>query len=384
MSASAKEKIILFGCKAIHGFFRLFPLKKQAVFSSFGGTEYSDNPKAISEALHEKDPGYRFVWMLPDGYGAPVPDYIITAKRYSIKALYHYATSRIIVDNFSIPQWFVKRSGQKYIQTWHGDRGFKKILYDSTFITDDFYRPEQDICDLMLAGSERGREKLRSAFRYDGEILEAGSPRNDALIRPDPRIARAVRAKYGVDEGTRILLYAPTYRRKENKGYHIKGLDIPGLLDSLSAVTKGRWVCFLRAHKASHGFDSVDKDERLIDVTAYPDIIDLMLAADFLITDYSSSAGDFALTGKPIVLFREDAEEYTGRDRTFYFDIGETPFKVAGAQTEIVDRYRELADNGAAKANCDAILAFYGCYETGRAAQECAEWIVNQENRRTS
>ncbi len=377
MSLSKKEKIILAGCKILHKLFHIFPLKKQAVFSSFGGTEYSDNPKAISEALHEMDTNYRFVWMLPDHYGRDIPSYIITAKRYSLKALYYYATSKIIVDNFSIPQWFVKRDGQKYIQTWHGDRGFKKILYDSTFIDKDFYRPEKDICDLMVAGSKRGYDKFRSAFRYDGEILEVGSPRNDILVHPDRNKASEIKRQYSVDDNTNVLLYAPTYRRKENKGYHIKGLDIPRLLDELSRITNSRWVCFLRAHKASHGFDRVEQNERLIDVTSYPDIIDLMLASDFLITDYSSSAGDFALTGKPIVLFREDTEEYTDKDRTFYFDISETPFKIASNQKEIVEKFEKLYIDDSARKNCQDILDFYGCYETGHAAQECAEWIVD-------
>ncbi len=376
MSLSKKEKIVLAGCRILHKFFQILPLKKQAVFSSFGGTEYSDNPKAISEALHEMDPTYHFVWMLPDNYGREIPNYIDTAKRYSLKALYYYATSKVIVDNFSIPQWFSKRDGQKYIQTWHGDRGFKRILYDSTFLDKDFFRPEKDICDLMVAGSKRGYDKIRSAFRYEGEILQAGSPRNDILLHPSRELIERIKQQYGVDEDTNILLYAPTYRRKENKGYHIKGLDIPELLDELSITTSSKWLCFLRAHKASHGFDSIDQDKRLIDVTAYPDIIDLMLLSDFLITDYSSSAGDFALTGKPIVLFRDDTEEYTGKDRTFYFDINDTPFKIASTQYEIIEKYKELYTDGAAKKNCDDILEFYGCYETGHAARECAKWIV--------
>ena len=376
MSISFMDKVVLTACKAMHFFFHIFPLKKQAVFSSFGGSEYSDNPKAISESLYKLEPGYKFVWMLPKNYGTNIPGYIYTARRYSVKAMYYYATSRVIVDNFSIPQWFIKRKGQKYIQTWHGDRGFKKILYDSTFITSDFYRPEKDMCDLMISGSKRGYDKLRSAFHYEGEILQVGSPRNDVLIKNDKGLALRIREKYRVDETTSILLYAPTYRRKENNGYHIKGLNIPELLDKLSNVTKNKWVCFLRAHKASHGFDNMDQDERLIDVTSYPDIIDLMLATDFLITDYSSSAGDFALTGKPIVLFREDTKEYTGKDRTFYFDIDETPFKIAHNQEEIIAMFKELYGDDKAKKNCKQILNFYECYETGHAAQACAKWII--------
>ncbi len=379
MANTPKDKALIALGKVMHGLFRLLPLKDRVVFSSFGGTEYNDNPRAISEALRRVSPGTEQVWMLPDNYPEEVPSDVKRAPRMSVKAMYYYATSRVLVDNFSIPQWFIKREGQKYIQTWHGDRGFKKILYDSSFISKTFYRPEQDICDLMTAGSVRGEDKLRSAFRYKGEILRSGSPRNDLLIRPDPALAEKIRRRYDVAAGRRVVLYAPTFHRNENKGFEIKGLDLPGLLDGLQKITGEEWVCFLRAHKASHGFKAFGTDPRLVDVTGYPDMNELMLAADCLITDYSSSAGDFALTGRPIILFREDNAEYTNRDRTFYFDIAETPFKVAEDQQAILDRFEELRGS-AAKENDDKILEFYGCCETGHASQDCARWIEKNLN----
>ncbi len=379
MANSRKDKAVIALCRALHRFFGLFPVKKQVVFSSFGGTEYNDNPRAISRALHELSPDIKQIWMLPKNYAEEVPSYVKRAERMGLRALYYYATGKVLVDNFSIPQWFVKRKGQKYIQTWHGDRGFKKILYDSSFISESFYRPEKDICDLMTAGSARGESKLRTAFRYQGEILKSGSPRNDLLIRPDQSLTEKIRRRYGVEAGKRVILYAPTFHRNENKGFEIKGLDLPALLDGLDKITGEKWVCFLRAHKASHGFKAYGEDPRLIDVTGYPDMNEMMLAADCLITDYSSSAGDYALTGKPIILFREDNAEYTSRDRTFYFDIEETPFMVADSQQAILDRFEQLRGNKA-KENDEKILEFYGCYETGHAAEDCARWIIGQMN----
>ena len=373
MADRRKEKVELALCRIVHRFFHLFPIKDRVVFSSFGGSVYNDNPRAVSQALHEMDPDVEQVWMLPADVKDGVPDYIVRTGRKSFKALYYYATVRVLVDNFSIPKWFRKRKDQFYIMTWHGDRGFKKILYDA-HDSQTFSRPEREICDLMTAGSKRGEVKFRSAFRYQGEILKAGSPRNDLLLHPDPQVAEDIRERFQVPDDVRVLLYAPTFRRKDSNGFEIKGLDLKWLLDQMKLVTGEEWVCFLRAHKASKGFKDVGEDRRLIDVTEYPDMNELMLVADFLITDYSSSAGDFALTGKPIVLFRNDSEEYMNNDRTFYFDIRQTPFKVANDQNEIPEQYAALLREGAAK-NCDEILEFYGCYETGHASEDCVRWI---------
>ena len=60
---------------------------------------------------------------------------------------------------------------------------------------------------------------------------------------------------------------------------------------------------------------------RIHDVTRYPDIADLYLAADVLVTDYSSVMFDFALTDKPVVLLTPDLEQYRDVERGFYFDI---------------------------------------------------------------
>ena len=297
MSASFKKKILIIMCKAFHRICHVLPLKDQAVFSSFNGAYYNDNPKAISEQLHKINPKIKIIWMLPNNYDYEVPSYIISVPRYSLYALYYYATSKIIIDNFSIPQWFVKRNGQKYIQTWHGDRGFKKILYDASGIL----RPEKRICDLMVAGSELGYKKLRSAFRYEGEILKVGSPRNDILIHPDVALIQKIKNSLSIDSHTKVILYAPTYRRNQNTGFLIKGLNITELLNSLESITSTKWNMIVRAHKASKGFTNEFLDNRIIDATSYPEMNELMLISDLLITDYSSSAGDFPLTNKPVI-----------------------------------------------------------------------------------
>ena len=67
------------------------------------------------------------------------------------------------MDNFNRPVHFLKFADQIYVQTWHGDRGFKKILYD---MNDGLKYPDYAQMDLAVSGSDFGTKNYRSAFRY--------------------------------------------------------------------------------------------------------------------------------------------------------------------------------------------------------------------------
>lgn len=59
----------------------------------------------------------------------------------------------------------------------------------------------------------------------------------------------------------------------------------------------------------------------MVDVSRYPDVAELYLAADVLVTDYSSTMFDFAATGKPMAFYAYDLEAYRDTLRGFYFDL---------------------------------------------------------------
>jgi CDP-glycerol glycerophosphotransferase len=59
----------------------------------------------------------------------------------------------------------------------------------------------------------------------------------------------------------------------------------------------------------------------VFDVSFHPNVSDLYLAADVMITDYSSTMFDFAVTGKPLLFFTYDLAHYRDTLRGFYFDF---------------------------------------------------------------
>lgn len=355
--------------------------RTKVVMTSFSGKSYSDNPRAVSEALHSLTPGAKIVWLFrqPEIKKAQCPAYIkCVSSAGTLRIYWELATAAVVLTNFAFPE--IPKSGkQLFIQTWHGDKAFKKVLFDSGFASESDVVPEQreGFCDYAVAGSAYGEKQYRSAFRYKGKVLMCGTPRNDRLVNNCQETARQIRQSLGYEENEKILLFAPTFRRqyrKSNEHQKIAQIDLTKTLDCLEQISGEKWKCLLRAHPAAVGLCGVDADRRIADASGYEDMADLLLISDMLITDYSSCAGDFALTGRPVVLFQADRQEYLEKDRTFYFDIEDSPYFVAENQTELETILMEMTEEKA-KENCQKILAFYGDCETGHAAQTVAQII---------
>ena len=358
--------------------------RNKIVFISFDGKSYSDNPKAISEKLHELYPKFEIVWIFNnlEGKRKIVPDYVRCVKRGSYRALKELATAKFWVDNFCKSIDIYKCKKQVYIQTWHGDRGFKKILYDSTFISNRDKYIEEDICDLAVSGSDFADRVYKTAFNYNGEILKVGCPRNDMLIKNDSRLKDSIRRFLNIEQKVKILLYAPTLRREASNKKTTQSLgniDLQVIINEIEKNTNKPWICFLRAHSAVAGLSNIPKGDKFIDVSSYEDMSDLLMISDMLITDYSSSAGDFALLHRPIILFQNDREVFIKNDRALYFDIDESPFIIAKCEKDIIDIVGKL-NRDLAYQNCKDILEFYGTNETGRAAEELVKYIISKIN----
>ena len=235
-------------------------------------------------------------------------------------------------------------------------------------------------CNFAVAGSKYGESQFRTAFRFGGEIMMEGTPRNDILVKNDVAEAKRVKNELGIASNKKLLLYAPTLR---NENVHKKTsqesrVDILRTLDALNKKTGDEWICLMRAHPHISNLIGVSYGDRIKNVTNYEDMAELLLISDILITDYSSCAGDFALLERPIILFQSDIEKYLEEERALYFEMSESPYYVASSQDELECMINNL-DFDEAKENCKDILKFYGTYESGHAseavAKRIAEWV---------
>lgn len=360
--------------------------KNAVFFSSFSGKSYSDNPRAISEALHRISPETKILWGFQDVESKKyiIPEYIkcINLSDPHEASNIEYSVA-VIVNNCTLP--YIKKSKKQYfVQTWHGDRGFKKILHDSPFAPKDYFISEEKdgYCDLAISGSKFAEKVYRSAFKYKGEILTVGTPRNDILLNPDIEKISEIKKFFGIDPKKKILLYAPTLRRENvaKKTEQDALVDINSTLLCLEKKYGNEWICLTRAHPSIKDLSGVECNRKVINVTDYEDMADLLLISDMLLTDYSSSAGDFALMNKPIVLFQSDIKEFLEKDRDFYFEMKDSPFYIASSQNQlevIINNftYEEI------KKNCQEILAFYGTYEIGNSSEIIAQRILDWINK---
>lgn len=352
--------------------------KNKIVFSCFNARSYGDNLKPISEALHDIMPGADIVWAFrdPKGKKAVIPEYVRAVDPITLNGLRQYATARVWVDNFTLPRFYKRRMGaQFYLNTWHGDRAFKKIAYD--MFPNRRLRLEES-CDIMLAGSEFGVKLIKSAFRYKGEILCEGCPRNDILVKNDADKKHAVRKTLGIPDGARLMIYAPTFRDYKRGDKIDTGVDLPRALSALEKSTGDNWLCLFRAHHLALGGLNIEESDKLINVMRYEDMADLLLISDAIITDYSSSAMDFAILGGRVLIYQADIDDYIARNRELYYRMEDTPFLTAKNNDELEEIILRL-DDALARENCARIAEYFGFKETGRAAeaaaQRIAEWM---------
>ena len=179
--------------------------------------------------------------------------------------------------------------------------------------------------DVLLSGSPYATACFRSAFRFSGEILEEGYPRNDVFSWPDaPARARATRERLGLaDDHRTVVLYAPTFRddnRPDANWRHDLELDVP----RLAAELGDDHVLIVRFHplvRESMASLVAEHPDFVIDASSYDDIQELLLISDVLITDYSSVFFDYSVLQRPILFFTYDLDRYRDELRGFYLDL---------------------------------------------------------------
>ena len=358
-------------------FYSISKIQKKVLFDSFGGRQYSADPRAISEKMHELFPDFEIVWMINSNAREKniciIPDYvrIVEGKMGYIKEL---ATSAAYVTTEPLTESFYKRKGQYVVQTWHGDRGIKKALYEAAEsegrrrnkIYDDKYT---NIC---VAASDVGAECYRKEFKYTGEILKEGMPRNDKLKNLEKEEYQKLRLYFNIPDGYKVLTYAPTFRG-HSVAEQTAQIDIEKTL-SILEERGDKWVCLLRAHEYSSKINLVGDNARVIDVSDYPDMADILIITDMLITDYSSCAGDFILRNKPIVLVINDKEYYEKNSRALRVDLEKTGFLLSHSQEEL-NHMLMVTDDAEFAESCKKVMEFYGTHETGFASEEVCKRI---------
>lgn len=314
-----------------------------ALFESFGGRGISDTPKRLDAYLASVRPDIPRYWTVRDGAVA-VPEGAIPLTMYSYKWFEKLSTARWLINNNNFPFSFRKAPDQLYLQTWHGTP-LKRIgnHVPSANLSLSYRRlmlREAEYWDGLVAQSPWAESILADAFGFKGKMIALGYPRNDALLQGEASLERRhkVRRFLGISESQQAILYAPTWRDdvKAANGHYDQTLYLD--FDAVFRRFGADAVVIQRGHVNTMNAPARRLPRNVIDANRYPDINDLYLAADILVTDYSSVMFDFILTGKPIVYLAPDIAHYRDVTRGFYFDFEKvSPGPIVSHTNEVLD-----------------------------------------------
>lgn len=319
---------------------QVFKPAEAVYFESFYGRKANDNPYALDRVIARRYPELTRYWGVVDA-SVPVPPGAIAVVAGTKEWWQARGSSRYVIINDWIRGRFVRQPFQIVLQTWHGSM-FKRIGLDrpnSPASTRKALEAEKSKWSALLSQNRHSSEIFGTAYAWNGVLFQEGYPRNDAMSTSN---GFATRARLGIRPDQTVVLYAPTWR--DNASTMLAFLDLEQLRTDLGED----FVLLLRGHSRTLAMHTRADGTGVIDVTTYPDVTELFLAADVLVTDYSSVMFDFSVTGRPMIFFVPDLDEYRDSIRGVYFDLDATaPGPVVRTQDEVLHSLRRLEQDQA-------------------------------------
>jgi CDP-glycerol glycerophosphotransferase len=374
---------------------RVFPVKKNKVLACVsGGRRYDDNQKFIMEELHKLIPDMDIVWVKDPRYEYELPEWIRPVKWRSWRWLYEYATAKIWIENNMTPPYFLKRHHQLIIETWHGGLGIKKVdgdvigEYAAEINKKRLLRNVSEMADVFVSNSDHLSIIYRRAFKFQGPIWKCGYPKNDILVRNEPEDGERTRKELGVPKTHKVLFYAPTWRLRFTKEQHVDmkvyDLDMLRLKQALAERFGGEWTMLIRFHPKLRHYAKgcLEAQPEVMDVTDYPDMQQLLMATDVMVSDYSSCVFDAALRRIPCFTYATDFEAYKYEERGVYYEMEELPFPYAKNNDEMEQNVKAFDMEEYLK-KWDAFAVRMGLNETGHAAKDIALKMADFLNGKT-
>lgn len=250
------------------------------------------------------------------------------------------ATAKILVSNSRFPGFFHKRQGQIYLNTWHGtplkklgkdmNSGLKDVGNNQNqfMMSDYLLYPNQFTCDNIM----------RSFFLdklFNGKVILCGYPRNIPFF--DKEDGKLLKEKLGLG-GKTVYMYMPTWRGTTLQTADVKKYadEVNDILHRIDELLNDDVVLFVKLHQVVKNKVKLDSFSHIRPSHPLYENYRFLNMTDGLITDYSSVFFDYANTGKDIVLFTYDYDEYIS-SRGLYFDMGRLPFRRIDAAEELAE-----------------------------------------------
>ena len=375
--------------------YRIIPVDPNMVlFISFHGRGYSDNPRAIYEAMRqdERFRDHTFLWAIKHHKkkgitieGARVIEY------FSFSYFFYLFRAKYWIFNCKMPDYIRKKDEQIYLQTWHGTP-LKRLAHDIHVAEDTtFYRSRMSAEEMyrsydvdvarynyMISPNRFCTEVFQSAFQIDRDrLIETGYPRNDRLVNATAEDAAQIRRQLGIPQDKKVVLYAPTWRDDQ---YVAKGYTFHLEADfrKWKRLLGEDHVVVFKPHYLiiNEQADDPQLEGFLYSIGADQDISSLYLIADVLVTDYSSVFYDYSVLKRPIYFYMYDIESYREELRGFYIDIyKDLPGKIYEEEEAML---KDIAAGIYDEARLEEFHAYFNEHEDGQASKRVIDIVFKE------
>ena len=351
------------------------------LFESFGGANFQGNPYYIYRELINRTDCRSFKIYIsaknPEEIKKKLaerellPDNTEIIEIHSAKYREVLSHAKYLVNNVSFTMNFIKKDGQVYLNTWHGTP--LKTLGRSVLGGDAFAvsSPQRNflLCDYLIAPNDL----TKRVYLYDhminhimtGNLVSGGYPRNSVFY--DKEAEQKVKDNYGLN-GYKTIFYMPTWR---GNTCGVDKVDQVSDIERLAKELGKEYKVFVKFHPAM-GKTSGDFKyccNMPFDIEVY----EFLNAMDILITDYSSVFFDFVGTGKRIILYQYDRDEYF-KSRGIYHEVEESLcFPIA----ETYDQLFELIQKEDKNDYSDFVKR-YCPYDSIRSAKDALEMLLSE------
>ncbi len=393
LKKSAVRRRIDKRCALISKYYKL-PIKDKTVFyDSFSGLGILDSPRTLFKAMlaREEFKDFVHIWTvnnesvsklnLDEFKDLPNVKFV---KRNSKEYLEGLTTSKYVVCNSSVPQYFARRPEQLYLNTWHGVPS-KVMGYERpgqrVNATQNIVHNFLNTTHMVAANHFTGERMFQKAYMmegiYNGIMLDEPLPRTDTLRNTSREYAMERLRAAGITTDKKIVVYAPTWK---GQLYNSLDYDLTELKEAVATlrnnINTDEYEVFLRVHYFIYRAILMDEEMSKICIPFTVDTSELLSVVDILISDYSSIFFDFLGTGRPILFYVPDLNEYS-ENRGLYIPMEDMPGPVSQDLEEIAGYINNIEQvKKDYKAKYDAMYEWCCSKEDGGVADRIIDAVI--------
>jgi CDP-glycerol glycerophosphotransferase len=352
------------------------------VFSNMDGQGYGCNPKYICEELRNRSiDSLKLVWLFKPNireHAREIPAGVRAIAVDSPEAEAAIRSAKLVVCNTG--NQFLRAPKARdgfFLHTGHGSLGIKRVGSDMHRTVRLPSSPTVVIgrrADAYLVNSTFESETVARALYLHNKTLPFGHPRSDRLATANHADRVAAREHLSLSTDETLLLLIPTRRTLFSKTVNGVAADVR---EQVEKATGTPTIAYVRNHPSRESEDVLLSRRGIQAVRRLPDATDLMLAADVIVSDYSSALFDATLIPimPSLVAFTPDYNRYR-RKPGLYFTYGETPI----LQTSRIEHIANRAVDGLGRPRTrerDLFHATLGVYERGNASAQTVDYLVS-------